>query len=315
MGQLEIAGADAVAAVQRITSNDAAKLNVGQAHYSALMLPNGAFVDDLLVYRFAPDHFLLVVNASNVAKDFAWIRQQIAGVGDAVAIDSSSRYALIAVQGPAAREVLQPLTGVELSTIKYYWFAHGEIAGVRGTISRTGYTGEDGYEIFTPPGQAGRVWDALLQSGRGRRPQARGARRARHAPPRGGDAALRQRHRRSDHGSRGGPRVDRVLDEGGLHRPRRPSRRRSRPAFRGAWSGSRCSTAPSRGTVTPCFVDGAAAGVVTSGTQTPFLKKAIGMAYVPASLAPDAEIEIDVRGRPSRARLTPLPFYKRPRSR
>src|SRR3954466_14620729 len=105
MGQLEIAGADAVAAVQRITSNDAGKLNVGQAHYSALMLPNGAFVDDLLVYRFAPDHYLLVVNASNVAKDFAWIRQQIAGVGDAVAIDSSSRYALIAVQGPAAREV------------------------------------------------------------------------------------------------------------------------------------------------------------------------------------------------------------------
>src|SRR4051794_5387921 len=146
MGQIEVAGADAVAAVQRITSNDAAKLKVGQAQYSGLMLPNGAFVDDLLVYRFAPDHFLLVVNASNVAKDFAWIRQQIAGVGDAVAIDSSSRYALIAVQGPAAREVLQPLTAVELSTIKYYWFAHGEVAGVRGTISRTGYTGEDGYE-------------------------------------------------------------------------------------------------------------------------------------------------------------------------
>src|SRR5438552_15504437 len=105
MGQIEIAGNDALAAVQHITSNDAGKLKVGQAHYSGLMLPNGAFVDDLLVYRQAPDHFLLVVNASNVAKDFAWIRQQIAGLGDAVAVDNSSRYALIAVQGPAAREV------------------------------------------------------------------------------------------------------------------------------------------------------------------------------------------------------------------
>ena len=154
MGEIEIAGADALAAVQRITSNDAAKLKIGQAQYSGLMLPNGAFVDDLLVYRLAPDHFLLVVNASNVAKDFAWIREHIAGVGDAVAVDSSAATRSSPCRGRRRARSLQPLTGVDLGTIKYYWFAHGEVASVRGTISRTGYTGEDGYEMFVPPASA-----------------------------------------------------------------------------------------------------------------------------------------------------------------
>src|SRR5512143_2274784 len=110
MGQIEIAGADALKAVQKITSNDASRLAVGQAHYSALMTPQGTFVDDLLVYRFADVHFLFVVNASNIEKDFAWIRDHVAGVGDAVAVNTSDRYALIAVQGPAAGEIVQKLT-------------------------------------------------------------------------------------------------------------------------------------------------------------------------------------------------------------
>src|SRR3954452_24384687 len=154
MGEIEIAGKDALAAVQRISSNDASKLQVGQAQYSGLMTAQGTFVDDLLVYRLGPSHFLLVVNAGNIEKDYAWMAEQIQGVGDAVAVDSSSRYALIAVQGPEAMHVLQPLTGVDLAGMKYYWFGHGEIANVRGTISRTGYTGEDGFEIFVPPAQA-----------------------------------------------------------------------------------------------------------------------------------------------------------------
>src|SRR5262245_54167611 len=148
MGEVEIAGADALKAVQHISSNDASRLAIGQIQYSALTTPEGTFVDDLLVYRWADDHFLLVVNASNIQKDFAWIRERIAGIGDAVAVNSSTRYALIAVQGPAAQSVLQPLTGVDLNGMKYYWFGHGEIAGVRGTVSRTGYTGEDGFEVF-----------------------------------------------------------------------------------------------------------------------------------------------------------------------
>ena len=165
MGEIEIAGRDALAAVQRISSNDASKLAVGQAQYSGLMTPEGTFVDDLLVYRLAPAHFLLVVNASTIAKDYAWIAEQIKPAGDAVAVDASSRYALLAVQGPAAREILQPLTGVDLAAMKYYWFAHGEVASVRGTVSRTGYTGEDGFEVFVPPQSADRFWQAILDSG------------------------------------------------------------------------------------------------------------------------------------------------------
>ena len=165
MGEIEIAGKNALDAVQRISCNDASKLQVGQAHYSGLMSAAGTFVDDLLVYRLAREHFLLVVNASHIPTDYAHIAEHIKPAGDAVAVDASSRYALIAVQGPRAIAVLQPLTGVELGAIKYYWFAHGEVAGVRATISRTGYTGEDGFELFVPPQSADRVWLALLESG------------------------------------------------------------------------------------------------------------------------------------------------------
>src|SRR5213596_1672726 len=165
MGEIEIAGKDALAAVQRISSNDASKLAVGQAQYSGLLTPAGTFIDDLLVYRLAASHFLLVVNAGNIPNDYAWIAEQIKPAGDAVAVDASSRYALLAVQGPAALDTLQSLTGVDLAGIKYYWFAHGEVAGVRVTISRTGYTGEDGFEIFIPPQSADRVWQAILDAG------------------------------------------------------------------------------------------------------------------------------------------------------
>src|SRR5918995_5829832 len=166
MGQIEIAGTNALAAVQRISCNDAAALEVGQAQYTGLLTPEGTFVDDMLVYRMAPHHFMLVANASNVKKDYAWISEQIKSVGDAAAVDTSSRYALIALQGPASQEVLQPLTGLDLGDLRYYWFGHGEVAAGRATISRTGYTGEDGFEIFVPANVADRVWQALLESGR-----------------------------------------------------------------------------------------------------------------------------------------------------
>ena len=129
MGEIEIAGADALKAVQHITSNDASRLSNSQIQYSALTTPQGTFVDDVLTYKLADDHFMLVVNASNIVKDFHWIAEHVKEVGgDAVAVNTSSRYALLALQGPAAREVLQTLTGVDLSAIKYYWFATGEVA-------------------------------------------------------------------------------------------------------------------------------------------------------------------------------------------
>src|SRR5262249_17930287 len=126
MGQIEIAGADALKAVQHITSNDAGKLADHQIQYSALTTPQGGFVDDVLTYRLAGDHFMLVVNAGNIMKDFRWIAEHVKDAGDAAAVNTSSRYALIAVQGPAAQPILQSLTGVDLAGIKYYWFATGE---------------------------------------------------------------------------------------------------------------------------------------------------------------------------------------------
>jgi aminomethyltransferase len=314
MGEIEIAGADALSAVQHISSNDASKLKVGQIHYSALITPQGTFADDLLVYRLADDHFLLVVNASNTAKDFAWIRQQIADRGDAVAIDSSSRYGLIAIQGPAAREVLQPLTGAELGALKYYWFTHGEIAGVRGTISRTGYTGEDGFEVFVPPASAERVWNALLESGReaGVVPAGLGARDTLRL-----EAAMRLHGNDIDEtttvleadlgwivgwGKESflGADVLRAQKAEGVTRKLVGFQMRDRGIARRGYA---------------VRVDGQDAGLVTSGTQTPFLKKAIGMAYVPVGATePGTVLEIDIRGRPHEAEVVPMPFYKRSRS-
>ena len=180
MGEIEIAGKGALEAVQRISSNDASALKVGQAQYAGLLTPDGTFIDDMLVYRMASSHFMLVVNAANAAKDYAWISEQVKLAGDAAVVDSSSRYALIAIQGPAARDVLQQLTAVDLSDIRYYWFSYGEVANARVTISRTGYTGEDGYEIFVPPNMADRVWQGADSGRPGRRNTLR-PRRARHA--------------------------------------------------------------------------------------------------------------------------------------
>ena len=148
MGEIELAGADALAAVQHVSTNDAACLEIGQAQYSVLATPEGTFVDDILVYRLADDHFMLVVNASNIARDMAWIADAVKGFGDAFAVNTSNRYALIATQGPCALEIVQALTDVELASIGYYRFATGEVAGIRATISRTGYTGEDGFELL-----------------------------------------------------------------------------------------------------------------------------------------------------------------------
>src|SRR5262245_50246786 len=137
MGEVEIAGKDALAAVQHITSNDASKLQVGQIQYSGLTTPQGTFVDDLLVYRFGPSHFLLVVNAGNIDKDVAWIAAHAKEAGpDVAVVNSSDRYALVAVQGPHGQAILQTLTAIDLAPIKYYWFAHGEVAGIRATVSR-----------------------------------------------------------------------------------------------------------------------------------------------------------------------------------
>lgn len=315
MGEVEIAGADALAAVQSFSSNDAARLQVGQIQYSALTTPEGTFVDDILVYRLADDHFLLVLNAANIPKDVAWIRRQLAGFDDAVMVDASARYALLALQGPVAAEVLQPLTGVELDELKYYRFANGEVASVRSTISRTGYTGEDGFELFVPPAQAPRVWQALLEAGRdaGVVPAGLGARDTLRL-----EAAMRLYGNDMDETT--------TVVEAGLgwvvgwnktvpfNGAEVLRRQKAEGAPRTLVGLEMLDRAIARHGY-PVVVDGAPVGVVTSGTQTPFLKKAIAMAYVPTAAGEvGRELQVDVRGRLVAARVVPMPFYKRPRS-
>jgi aminomethyltransferase len=314
MGQIELAGPNALAAVQHLTSNDAAKLQVGQAQYSALTTPAGTFVDDVLVYRMGPSHFLLVVNASNIEKDHAWIVANAAAAGEVAIVNSSDRYALIAVQGPKARATVQSLTAVPLETIKYYWFAHGEVAGIRGTVSRTGYTGEDGYEIFVPPQFAPALWNALLQAGKdhGLIPCGLGARDTLRL-----EAAMRLYGNDMDEtttvvecdlGWIVGWNKPAFIGHEVLRRQKAEGTTRTIVGFEMLAE----RTIARQGY--PVRHDGVAVGTVTSGTQTPFLKKAIGMAYVPVALAaPGTELDIDVRGRACKARVVPLPFYKRPK--
>ena len=314
MGEIELAGPDALAAVQQLVTNDASRLDVGQIQYSALATPAGTFIDDVLVYRWAEEHYLLVVNAANVTKAAKWITARTGDLGgDLAVVNTSSRYALVAVQGPAAIELLAELCTIDLGTLRYYRFATGEVAGTRVVVSRTGYTGEDGVEIFVPPAQAPRLWDALLTAGGplGVRPCGLGAR-----------DTLRLECCMRLYGNEMDETVT-VLEAGlenfvgwskpsfigheALRREREAGSARRLVAFEMADRAiARPGYAVLRGDE-PC-------GRVTSGTQTPFLQKAIGMALVPADLAGvGGELTIDVRGRRAAARIVPEPFYRRRR--
>ena len=312
MGEIEIAGSDALATVQWLTSNDASKLSVGQVQYSALTTERGTFVDDLLVYRLRDDHFLLVVNAGNIMKDYEWMASRArARGGDAAVVNSSSRYGLLALQGPQAQTILQTLTAIDLSSIRYYWFAVGEVAGIRATVSRTGYTGEDGFEVFVPPTQADRAWDVILEAGReaGVRPCGLGARDTLRL-----EAGMRLYGNDMDE-------TTTVLEAGlswivgwnkGSFLGAEPLRDQKidGPVRRLAAFEMMDRAIARHGH--PVMCGDSQVGVVTSGTQTPYLKKAIGFAMVPTALAGvGTTLEIDIRGRRARAGVVPEPFYKR----
>ena len=311
MGEIEIAGDDALAAVQKICTNDAAQLEMGDAQYSALLTEEGTVVDDVLVYKLADGHYMLVVNAGNIAKDFAWIRQHITGVGAAVAVNTSSRYALIAVQGPLAETIVQTLTDVELHTIGYYTFATGEVNGVRATISRTGYTGEDGFELFVPPQSAPSVWDAVQRAGQsdGLLPAGLGARDTLRL-----EAGMRLCGQDMDETTTlieaglgwivGWDKHD-FIGKSTLLRQREDGVTKKLIGFE----------VDDRGIARHGYAVYAGddqIGTVTSGTQTPFLNKAIGMAYVPVKYAKvDSAVSIDIRGRRVAAHVVKTPFYSR----
>ncbi len=316
MGQLEIAGPDALATIQWITSNDASRLAVGQAQYSALTTPAGTFVDDILVYRLALDHYMLVVNGANIMKDFEWISGQAAARGgDADIVNASSRYALLALQGPVALDVLQSLTDVNLSEIKYYRFEAGEVAGIRATISRTGYTGEDGFEIYLQPAAAERAWVAVIEAGRdaGVVPCGLGARDTLRL-----EAGMRLCGSDMDEHTTvleaglgwivGWKKAD-FIGADVLRRQKAEGLRETLVAFE---MGEPRSIARHG---YPVLRGDDRVGVVTSGTFTPFLKKAIGFARVPVDLSGiGTTFDVEIRGRRAPATVVAEPFYKRPKT-
>lgn len=313
MGQVEVAGRDALAAVQMISTNDASKLNVGQAQYSALTTPQGTFLDDLIVYRLAGDHYLLVINAGDIEKKYRWIAEHTRGMGDVAVVNSSSRYALLAVQGPAAVGIVQQLTTVDLDAIKYYWFAHGEVAGVRSIISRTGYTGEDGFELYIPPASAERVWNAVLQTGAdaGIVPVGLGARDTLRLEAgmhlSGQDIDETTTVLEADLGWIVGWKKPDFIGKAALDQQKNAGVARKLVGFE--------MLAPGIARHGYTALTPAGEGTVTSGTQTPLLKKAIGFAYLPiVATALGTEFEIDIRGRRVPARVVPRQFYKRSRS-
>jgi len=313
MGEIEIAGKDALTTVQWLSSNDASRLAVGQVQYSALTTDRGTFVDDILVYRLADEHFMFVVNAGNIMKDYEWIASQArTRGGDASVVNTSSRYALLALQGPQAERILQTLTAIDLPAIRYYWFAVGEVSGIRATVSRTGYTGEDGFEVFVQPAQAERAWDAILAAGRdaGAQPCGLGARDTLRL-----EAAMRLCGQDMDGetsvleaglGWIVGWKKDAFLGMGRLREQKANGLERRLAAFE-----VRDRAIARHGHAV--LHDGQHVGVVTSGTQTPFLKRSIGFAMVPVAMTEiGAPLEIDVRGRRVHAEVVPEPFYKRP---
>jgi aminomethyltransferase len=316
MGQLEIAGPDALPVIQWLTSNDASRLSVGQAQYSALTTPAGTFVDDILVYRLADEHYMLVVNGANIMKDFEWITAQASTRGgDAAVVNASSRYALLALQGPVATGVLQPLTGVDLAALKYYRFESGEVAGIRATISRTGYTGEDGFEIYVPPAAAERAWTALLDAGRdaGVIPCGLGARDTLRL-----EAGMRlcgsdmDEHTTVLEAGLGwivGWKKDDFMGADVLRKQKADG-----PAAKlAAFEMSEPRTIARHGY--PVLRGDDRVGVVTSGTFTPYLKKAIGFARVPSDMAEvGTTFDVEIRGRRAAATVVAEPFYKRAKS-
>lgn len=311
MGEVDVTGQGALAFLQRVTSNDVAKLQDGHAQYSALPMPSGAPVDDIIVYRFNAERFLLVVNASNRAKDVAWLHAQ--NPTDCVVNDRSDEFALLALQGPKAAEILQRLTTADLSAVGYYKFTTGTVSGIAATIARTGYTGEDGFEIMVQGPEGPALWDALMAAGQadGLVPAGLGAR-----------DTLRLEAKMCLYGNE----IDEstTLIEAGLGwitciEPHKGDFNGRAVLAEQKTNGTARKLVgfemKERGIARhgyPVLVDGKAVSTVTSGSMAPFLEKNIGLAYVPAAHAVIGNpIGIEIRGVSVAAEIVKTPFYKR----
>jgi aminomethyltransferase len=313
MGEIDICGPGALALVQQVTCNDASRLYQGQAHYTALMYPNGSAVDDCLVHRFADDHFFLCVNASNSDKDFLWVKEH--NHFDAEARDVSAEYSQLALQGPKAVNIMTKVTDADLGNLKYYWFTRAKVAGITGVLARTGYTGEDGFEFYFAPAKSEYVWNALLDAGtpEGLIPAGLGARNTLRLEA----GMVLYGHELDEDTTVLEANLGWItklgkgdfLGRDALARQKEQGTRKKLIGFEMA------DRVPARDGYTVWRGD-EQIGRVTSGSPAPFLKKNIGMAYVghegrALALEPGESVDIEVRGRRVPARVVPLPFYKR----
>jgi aminomethyltransferase len=310
MGEVRVRGAGAEAFLQRLTPNDVAKLVPGRAHYSGLLTEQGTYIDDILIYRLGPEDFLVVVNASNAQRDFQWIAARVVSeMAEAEVVNESDKYALLALQGPKAVEILTPLATPGAAELKYYGFRQGEVAGVPALISRTGYTGEDGFELYLAPEDAPAVWRRLVAAGAA--PAGLGARDTLRL-----EAAMALYGHEIDETTtpfEAGLGWVVKLDKGDFLGRDALLAQRAQGAPRklvGFEVDGRGIARQGHGVVS----DGAQVGAVTSGTWSPTFEKALGMAYVlPELAAPGSRLELDVRGKSVPAAVVEIPFYRRPR--
>ncbi len=309
MGQIEIRGSDALAFTQHMACNDVSRLEDGQAQYTALLYPEGTFVDDVVIYRIHARHLLLCVNASNREKDYQWLLKH--RHGDIEIRDASDEYAQLAVQGPRSQEILDGLTRLDLDALSYYRFTLGRIAGADCLVSRTGYTGEDGFELYLSPAAAAKVWGSLLEAGSsvGIRPAGLAARNTLRLEVRyplyGND--IDETTNAWEAGL--GWIVD--LDQGpfvgreSLFRIRQEGLNRKLVGFEITGRGIARDH-------DPVLIDGARSSQVSSGSYSPHGKKGIGLAYLPMEKAvPGQELEIENRRRLLPAVVVKTPFYRR----
>jgi aminomethyltransferase len=314
MGDIRLSGADALAAVQQISMNDAARLAVGQAQYSALLYPQGTFVDDVIVHRLGEDDYLLVINASTREKDFNWVRDNTRQFSCKVE-NLSDDFTQIAIQGPKGVNLLQKLTDADLSAVKFYWLTRDTVCGLKNTlIARTGYTGEDGFEIYIPADEAtsARVWNAALAAGKecGVVPCGLGSRNT-----------LRLEAKLPLYGHEISDTIN--VWEASLDR----FCKMEKPDFIGRSALQEAKAAGMKRTLVGLEMiergiardgyrvldeSGREIGYITSGSFAPFLKKNIGLAYVPAEFANmGTAVNVEIRGQGVKAQVVPTPFYKR----
>ncbi len=309
MGEIEIQGPDAGAFTDFVTTNGVAKLKLGQAQYSALLYGHGGFVDDILVHKVTNEHYFLCVNAANQEKDFAHI----------VSVDrfrvkpelTSDRYTQLAIQGPRALPTLARLTRADLGAIRYYHFIDNSILGVRARIARTGYTGEDGFEIYFPPEYSERIWNAILEAGRefGVKPCGLGARNTLRLEA--GMALYGHEIHAAITPFEAGLDWIVKLDKGDFIGRAALVRQKEQGATRKLIGFEMTGRGIGRDDY-EVFLDGAPAGWVTSGGPSPTLKKNIGMCYLAADKAAVGErIQVMVRNQPVDAVTVRVPFYKR----